>query len=125
MLIKRHCPFISFSPRCYLLFSLIPAYFISVISVKFKLKRAIIPLLYIGYLKVKQSNSWILQSCYDFAYMVENNDSWSVNITQELQSLDLGQMWDELILYVKSAHKIIEEKIYDTEKENMLSKLSN
>ena len=57
--------------------------------------------------------------------MVENNDSWSVNITQELQSLDLGQMWDELILYVKSAHKIIEEKIYDTEKENMLSKLSN
>ena len=29
--------------------------------------------------------------------MVENDDSWVVNIKQELQSLGLGQMWDELI----------------------------
>ena len=48
-----------------------------------------------------------------------------VNIKQELQALDLGQMWDELILDVKSAYKIIEERIYDTEKQNMLAKLSN
>ena len=34
-------------------------------------------------------------------------------------------MWDELILDVKSAYKIIEERIYDTEKQNMLAKLSN
>ena len=75
------------------------------------------------WLKVRQSYNCILQSCYD--YMVENNDSWAVNIKQELQALGLGQMWDELILDVKSAYKIIEERIYDTEKQNMLAKLSN
>ena len=75
------------------------------------------------WLKVRQSNNCILQSCYD--YMVENNDSWAVNIKQELQALGLGQMWYELILDVKSAYKIIEERIYDTEKQNMLAKLSN
>ena len=32
--------------------------------------------------------------------MVENNDSWAVK--QELQSLGLGQMWNELILDLKS-----------------------
>ena len=89
------------------------------------LKRAIIPLLYIKYLKVKQSNNCILQSCYDYVYMVENNYSWVVNIKQALQSLGLGQMWDELILDVKSAYKIIQKRKYDTEKQNMLAKLSN
>ena len=34
-------------------------------------------------------------------------------------------MWEELILDVKSAYKIIEERIYDTEKQNILAKLSN
>ena len=34
--------------------------------------------------------------------MVENNDSWAINIKQELQSLVLGHMWDALILDVKS-----------------------
>ena len=57
------------------------------------------------WLKLRQSNNCILQSCYD--YMVENNDSWMVNIAQELQSLGLGQMWNELILDVKSADKIL------------------
>ena len=28
---------------------------------------------------------------------LRNNDSCAVNIKQELQSLGLGQMWDELI----------------------------
>ena len=46
--------------------------------------------------------------------MVENNDSWSVNIKQELQFLCLGQMWDELILDANSAYKVIENRIYDT-----------
>ena len=62
------------------------------------------------WLKERQFNNCILQSRYD--YMVEGNDSWAVNIKQELQSLGLGQMWDELILDVKSAYKIIEERIY-------------
>ena len=34
--------------------------------------------------------------------MVENNDSWAVNSKQELQSLGLDQMWDELTFDVKS-----------------------
>ena len=45
--------------------------------------------------KVRQLNNYILQSRYK--YMVDNNESWVVNIKQELQSLGLGQMWDELI----------------------------
>ena len=57
--------------------------------------------------------------------MVENNNCWVVNIKQELQSLGLGQMWDELILHVKSAFRIIEKRIYDREQPNMLAKLSN
>ena len=57
--------------------------------------------------------------------MVENNDRWVVNMKQELKSLGLGQMWDELKLYMKSAYRIIEKRIYDTEKLNMLAKLSN
>ena len=48
--------------------------------------------------------------------MVENNDSWAVNIKQELQSLGLGEMWDELFLDVRSDNEIIEKillkKIY-------------
>ena len=48
--------------------------------------------------------------------MVENNDSWAINSKQELQSLVLGHMWDELILDVKSSYKIIEERIYTTRK---------
>ena len=35
--------------------------------------------------------------------MMENKNSWAVKIKQELQVLGLGQMWDELILDVKSA----------------------
>ena len=42
--------------------------------------------------------------------MVENNDSWVVNIKQELQTLGLGHMWYELILDVKSVYKIIEKR---------------
>ena len=56
--------------------------------------------------------------------MVENNDNWAVNIKQELQSLGFVQMWDELILDVNSANKIIERPL-GTEKQNMLAKLSN
>ena len=44
---------------------------------------------------------------------------------QELQSLGLGQMRDELFLDVKSAYKIIKERIYNRERQNMLAKLSN
>ena len=68
-------------------------------------------------------NNCILQSSYDFVCIVENIDSWVVNIKQELQYLGLGQMWDELILDAKSAYKLTEERIYDTEKQNMLAKL--
>ena len=103
--------------------SLIQTYFKSIIWVRFKLKRANIPSLNIGYLKVKQLNNCILQSSYDFVCIVENIDSWVVNIKQELQYLGLGQMWDELILDVKSAYKLTEKRIYDTEKQNMLAKL--
>ena len=53
--------------------------------------------------------------------MVENHDSWAVNIKQELQSLGLDQMWDELILVVKSAYKIIEERINDSEKQTRIN----
>ena len=56
--------------------------------------------------------------------MVENNDCWVVNIKQELQSSGSGQMWNELILDLQSAYRIIEKRIYDTEKQNMLAKLS-
>ena len=34
-------------------------------------------------------------------------------------------MWDELILDVKSSYKIMEERIYNSEKQDMLAKLSN
>ena len=44
---------------------------------------------------------------------------------QELQSLGLSQIRDELFLDVKSAYKIIKERIYNTERQNMLAKLSN
>ena len=54
--------------------------------------------------------------------MVENNDSWVVNIKQELQTLGLGHMWYELILDVKSDYKIIEKRIYHTEKLKMFGK---
>ena len=125
MLIKRHDSFILFSPRCYLSFSLIKTYFITIIWVKFKLKRGIISLLYIRYLKVKQSNNWILQFCHYYVYIAENSNTWSVNIKQKLQSSGLGQMWDELILDLKSAYKIIEKRIYDTEKQNILAQFWN
>ena len=57
--------------------------------------------------------------------MIQKNYSWVVNIKHELQSLGLGQIWDELIFNVKSANRIIEKRIYDTKKQNMLAKLSN
>ena len=57
--------------------------------------------------------------------MVENNDSWVVNITQELQSWGLGQMWDELITCKECLYKNWKENIFDTEKQIMLAKLSN
>ena len=46
-------------------------------------------------------------------------------LNKEFKSLGLGQMWEELFLDVKSAYKIIEERIYYTKKQNMFAKLSN
>ena len=68
-------------------------------------------------------------------YMVDNNDSWGVNIKQDLQ-LDLLYLTllyfrfksnvGELILDVKSAYKVIGKRMYDTEKTKyVFAKLSN
>ena len=49
-----------------------------------------------------------------------------VNIAQELNSLGLDQMWDELIFDVKSADKILRrEYIWHGKNHNILAKLSN
>ena len=63
------------------------------------------------WLKVRQSN---FLSCYDYMMRIMLAERSTLN--KEFKSLGLGQMWDELILDVKSAYKIIEEIIYYTEK---------
>ena len=47
-------------------------------------------------LKVRQYTNCILKSYNE--YMVENNDSWAVDIKRELQYFGLGNMWDSVNL---------------------------
>ena len=73
------------------------------------------------WLKVKQSENCILKSCYDEC--VNINDVWVANIKQELSSIGLEFMFENN-LPVNVAFKIIEQRIFDNCRQNMLANIS-
>ena len=74
------------------------------------------------WLKIKNTNNCILKECYE--NMIVNNDSWIVNLKYELSSIGLEYLFEESSVNRVRDYKIIESRILDICKQNIMSSLS-
>ena len=74
------------------------------------------------WIKVKNSENCILQSCYED--MLVNKDKWLMNIKDELFRIGLGYLWD-LDNVDLSLFRIIKSRIYDIYKQECLNQIKD
>ena len=71
------------------------------------------------WLKIKNTNNCILKECYEG--MITTNDSWVINIKNELSNLGLRYLFEDPCINQLKTFKIIELRLLDIYKQSVLS----